>query len=61
MNKKVNKMIKVKMCERCGKNIAAVPDRNRIGRPINRICKSCHSLELLKDLDALLHLSGKDE
>ncbi len=39
-----------KMCEICGENPATVPDRERMGRPINRVCSSCHSLRLRGDL-----------
>lgn len=39
----------MKMCEICGKNKATVPARNRIGRPINRVCASCHALRLAGD------------
>lgn len=30
-------------CERCGKRPAAVPDPERMGRPIRRICSECHA------------------
>lgn len=30
-------------CERCGKHPAAVPDPERMGRPIKRICSECHA------------------
>lgn len=39
-----------KLCEVCGKNPATIPDRNRMGRPINRICSECHSKRLKGDL-----------
>ena len=40
----------MKMCEFCGKNKASVPDRNRSGRPIKRVCSACHSARLCGDL-----------
>ena len=30
-------------CERCGQRPAAVPDPERMGRPIRRICSECHA------------------
>ena len=39
-----------KMCEVCGKNPAEVPDRERMGRPINRICLECHAKRLKMDI-----------
>ncbi|MHC4240512.1 MAG: hypothetical protein ACYSUC_12320 [Planctomycetota bacterium] len=41
-------------CEKCWKNPAEVPDRNRMGRPIKRICLSCHADLLRGDLAAVL-------
>ena len=37
-------------CEVCGERPAAVPDRNRMGRPIKRICRECHAARLRGDL-----------
>lgn len=48
-----------KMCEICGEKPATVPDRRRMGRPINRICSSCHSLLLIGDFERILELSAK--
>ena len=43
-------------CERCGKRPAAVPDRERMGRPILRICAECHRGALAVDtVLVLLH------
>lgn len=39
-----------KKCEICGENPATVPDRERIGRLINRVCSTCHALRLAGDL-----------
>lgn len=41
-------------CEVCGERPAAVPDRNRIGRPIKRICRECHAARLRGDLRKVL-------
>jgi len=43
-----------KKCEACGINPAAVPDRNRMGRPIKRICKECHADRLRGDFEAII-------
>lgn len=39
-----------KMCELCGKNPATVPDRERMGRLINRVCLECHQNRLKMDI-----------
>lgn len=39
-----------KMCEICGKKPATVPDRERGGKPINRICSECHAERLRADI-----------
>jgi len=44
----------MKLCEKCGKNPATLPDRNRMGRPIKRICSECHSELLRGDLERVL-------
>jgi len=43
-----------RICERCGKRPAAVPDRERMGRPILRICAECHRGALAVDVVGLL-------
>jgi len=43
-----------KLCELCGLSPAAVPDRNRMGRPIKRICLSCHADRLEGDVNIIL-------
>lgn len=48
-----------KMCEICGENRATVPDRNRMGRLINRICSSCHALRLTGDMNRIIALHEK--
>jgi len=48
-----------KMCEVCGVNPATVPDRERMGRPIKRVCKSCHALRLAGDIKHILEIQRK--
>lgn len=43
-----------KMCEVCHKNPAEVPDRERMGRPINRICLECHAKRLRGDMGVVV-------
>lgn len=43
-------MKKVKMCEICGKNPATVPNREQMGRLINRVCGCCHAARLRGDM-----------
>ena len=46
----------MKMCELCGNNPATVPDRNRQGRPVKRICGVCHAVRLRQDVEHVLEL-----
>ena len=48
-----------KMCEICGEKPATVPDRERMGRLINRVCSSCHALRLAGDMKRILELHEK--
>lgn len=48
-----------KMSEVCGKNPAEVPDRERMGRPINRICRECHTKRLKEDMERSLELQRR--
>ncbi len=48
-----------KLCELCGENKATVPDRNRTGRLINRLCTRCHGLRLADDLQQILEISAR--
>jgi len=52
-------MASKRMCSLCGKNPATVPDRERMGRPINRVCDLCHSLRLKNDFKHILELRKK--
>ena len=45
-----------KMCEICGEKPATVPDREQMGRLINRVCSSCHALRLAGDIQRILEL-----
>ena len=49
-------MRKQKMCEICGKNPAAVPDRDRMGRPIKRICLECQRIRLAGDFARIMEI-----
>ena len=48
-----------KMCEICGDNPATVPDRERMGKLVNRVCESCHTLRLVGDLKRIAELHKK--
>lgn len=48
-----------KMCEICGEKPATVPDREGMGRLINRVCPSCHALRLAGDLKRIMALREK--
>jgi hypothetical protein len=45
-----------KLCEICGEKPATVPDRERMGRLINRVCSSCHALRLAGDMKRIMEL-----
>ena len=47
---------KKKLCEICGENPATVPDMERMGRLINRVCSSCHALRLVGDMKLIFEL-----
>jgi hypothetical protein len=49
------------ICIICHKEKAEVPDRNRMGRPIKRLCKSCHAKRLSNDLQRILDNRKKNE
>jgi hypothetical protein len=52
-------MSKKKMCEICGENPATVPDREKMGRLINRVCGNCHSARLRGDIDYIMECHKK--
>lgn len=43
----------MKKCVRCGKHLAAVPDRNNCGM-VERVCRPCHGAELTQDLENIM-------
>lgn len=47
------------MCKICGERPATVPDRERMGRLINRVCSACHALRLAGDMKRILELHDK--
>lgn len=49
-----------KVCEKCGRNPATVPDRDRPGRPINRVCQTCHSALLRGDLQSIMRRTRQE-
>jgi len=50
----------MKLCELCRQNPAELPDRNRMGRPIKRVCFSCHADRLRGDLRAIMNRREKE-
>ena len=48
-------------CILCHVNEAAVPDRERMGRPIKRVCRECHADRLQEDWIAIMARRKKDE
>ena len=48
--------VKAKMCELCHARPAAVPDRNRPGRLVARVCRECHAERLRGDLREILRM-----
>ena len=49
-----------KKCEICGQRPATVPDRDRPGRPVNRICSECHRDRLAADIAAVKKARGEE-
>lgn len=43
-----------KVCEICKERPATVPDRNRPGRLINRVCSKCHGARLAGDMKRII-------
>ena len=48
-------------CIVCHERKAEVPDRNKMGRPVKRVCRKCHGSRLTDDLRAILKLIEKAE
>jgi hypothetical protein len=42
------------LCFLCHQHPAALPDRERMGRPIKRVCVECHRERLTRDLEKIL-------
>ncbi len=51
----------MRKCIDCHNNKAEVPDRNRTGRPIKRICRECHGDRLVGDFSAILRRKQRKE
>lgn len=43
-----------KLCILCHVNKATVPDRERMGRPIARVCSECHANRLRADIKQIV-------
>lgn len=52
-------MMTKKLCVICKTRPATVPDRNRPGRPINRLCSECHATRLQEDFVKLCKKEGE--
>jgi len=50
-----------KVCEICHKLPAQLPDRNRMGRPVKRICKLCHGERLRGDVRHIMKLHEEND
>lgn len=48
-------------CVLCHVNEAQVPDRERMGRPIKRVCRACHVDRLKGDLIAIAIRANKEK
>lgn len=49
------------LCIVCKVNKAEVPDRERMGRPIKRLCRGCHVLRLQGDLIRIMEEEKRKE
>lgn len=50
-----------RLCIICRERPATVPDRNRMGRLINRVCSPCHAARLAKDLQHCLDAHTREQ
>ena len=48
-----------KLCIVCNELAPELPDRNRMGRPIKRVCKKCHAARLTGDMAYILEQHHK--
>ena len=46
--------MKPRLCIVCNREPAALPDRERMGRPIKRVCRACHAARLAGDIGRVL-------
>lgn len=44
-----------KLCILCHRRPAEVPDRERMERPMKRVCRKCHAGRLRGDLEMIAH------
>lgn len=47
-----------KLCELCKQAPATVPDRNKPGRLVNRVCFTCHSKRLTNDMRRVIDFAA---
>lgn len=52
-------MSKQRMCILCGKGPAEVPDRERLGKPIKRVCVECHGERLWRDFARIMEAHSR--
>lgn len=50
-----------RLCIVCGKNQAVLPDRERMGRRVARVCRECHGERLRGDLRQVMVAHQKQE
>lgn len=43
-----------KTCIVCRERPAEVPDRERMGKPVKRVCRECHAQRLERDIKRIL-------
>lgn len=48
-------------CIVCRTRPAQVPDRERLGRPIKRVCRECHAARLRGDAKKVADFYAKEE
>lgn len=48
-----------RLCVVCNEAPAVVPDRERIGRLIARVCRRCHQARLLNDVAYIMEVEMK--
>ncbi len=48
------------LCVLCRVRPAAVPDRERIGRPVKRVCRECHAERLRGDIEKIMKAHNRE-